>query len=466
MKSISKIILLTLSLAFLSATTSCHEQEMLVDADGVSAQSATVPELIANDFQSQYPLATSVVWEVDSVYASASFILNNICGTTTNSNVWYNLRNQKKAMETTTVNYSDIPEAVKTAYESGDYGTWEHSENVTLVTRYDNTTVTQIYIIKATGSLSGSSKTLNALLAYTNEGVLVKVELSEVRSLNDVTVEDRHDYDKWLINTLPDYVSAYVNANYPNARYLSAYQQGVVLAVKILDGHTVRTLEFDTNGNWIATLTKVEFKNLPEAVRNAVQSDAFGYEKISEINECTTATEHYYIFTVKDNKGKNTEVRINDDGTIEGGTSNGDNDNDNADSDNDSNVLATYADVEAFIQNRYPGAVIKDNDSDNKKLNLELLYDGIKIDVEFSRSTAGYEWVSSEWDLDYRQESAVPEAIQTVLNTTYSGYQLYYITYVESAAKGNYYEVGLKANRQSLKVVFSTEGEVIAEYKN
>ncbi|MGM9812518.1 MAG: PepSY-like domain-containing protein [Muribaculaceae bacterium] len=463
MKSISKFTLLTLLLAF-AAMTSCSEQEQLDESSIISSETSNLPALIAEDFGSNYPDATAVDWEVDADYASATFTVSNNTGEGTPMGVWYNMHNQKRIMSSSTVDYDNIPDAVKLAFQNSDYGTWEHYETVTLLNRYNNDAVSQIYIVKAKGSFTDNPTLFEASLSFTAEGVLIQLSVDEIRSNDDERNNRHHSYDEWLYNAIPDYVTTFVNNNYPGAHYLHISKTDDAATVKILNGHTVATLQFDAAGNWLSTRTRINAKDLPAEVRSAIKYDGFNYSKICQIEECVTAdSETYYIITVKDKKGNKSEIRINEDGTIVDG-GNIESGNDSNGTNNADNLCKTQAEVEAFIQNRYPGATIQDWDDDDKELEVELLYNGTKIDVLFNHTANGYEWSSSEWDLDYRQSSTIPAAIQNVITTKYSGYQLYYISYIETANNGNYYEVGLKTSRQNLKVKFDEQGNVLAEY--
>ncbi|MGN1266053.1 MAG: PepSY-like domain-containing protein [Muribaculaceae bacterium] len=458
MKKLRRFIMMCLPLAALVAVSSCSEDEPVNDATETAIND--VPAQIVADFQTSYPNARSVDWSVDSLYASASFDNGNN-GESQPTTVWYELLSKIKSMQATTIAYEELPEAVKTAFESSYYGSWTHANDAAVLNRYNSDTTVDIYAISAIGSFESDDKTYTAYLFYTADGLLVKLTIDELTSDMGNGEKHKSHYQEWLMVKMPSYVKDYVSSNYPNASYLHIDKDKDQVVVKILDRRVVRAIFFDNEGNWIATHTTLKIENLPEAVRSAIEQINNFNHKPENAEECITAEgEHYYIVTLKDKSGKKVEVRIDEDGTILNG-----NDIDNP-GNGGGNACADRAEVETYIQNRYPGATIKDWDSDDKQLEVEIEYNSVKIDVVFDKTAEGYVWVSSEWDLDYRQESAVPEAIQQAISANYADYQIYYIAYIESAADGNYYEVGLKSSKHNgdIKVKFDAEGNVIAEY--
>lgn len=475
MRRFKDLFLLGLSLMLcVIAASSCSDNNPIEETSNVA--DASIPAMIIADFQSTFPDAKSVGWKIDSLYASAAFCMKKESMQNDSLMVWYSISDLKKKMLSSTIEFDNLPDAVKEAFYNSDYGTWTIAEIATVLTRYTTNAEVLIYVVKATGSFDADPKVFEVSLFYTADGVLVKLSLDVVSGgeSNDSEKDNHsHGYSDWLLNNIPDYVTAFVGSNYPGASYLHIYAAQGTTSVKILDGHTVRTLLFDAEGNWLSTRTGIHIKDLPEAVRAAIAGSQYADCKLDSAEECITPNDGvYYIITVKDKSGKKIEVRINADGTFDSNdngdtTVGGGNESGNDDSSADGS-FNTRSDVEAFLQQRYPGASITKWDSDDKKLEVELNYNGVKIDVEFERTAQGYVWESSEWDLDYRQESAIPAAIQNAISTLYADYQIYFLTFVETAADGNYYEVGLKSsrNKNNIKVKFDEQGNVLAEYGN
>ncbi|MGM9816291.1 MAG: PepSY-like domain-containing protein [Lepagella sp.] len=453
MRCFNKLLLCSCLAACFFSLQSCSQSDLL---DEPALANANLPAAISQDFSQNFPDATSVIWNVDSSYAYASFSIPNRTGELASSAVWYSMLDQQRSLLSSNVEYDGIPDAVKEAFQNSDYAAWEVSL-VTQINRYGHYALGEIYVIKAQGSFADDSTLFEVALYYTAEGLLVHLDLDEVHQ------NDHQGYGDWVIDNVPDYVSNYVNSNYPGARYVHIYVADDGVVVEILDQHTIRTLYFDAEGNWTATRTKVDDKKNPAEVRNALNTLHANHTKVCGIEECVNAAgETYYIVTVKVKDGDKTEIRIDLDGSIVDGDSAGDDDNDPTTVDGD--LLQNRAQVEAYIQGRYPDATIRDWDEDNKKLEVEILYTGIKINVTFDRSADGYTWSSSEWDLDYRQPSSLPDAVKTAIETAYPDYQIYFASYSETADEGNYYLVGLKSGRSNVKVKLDEQGNILAEY--
>ncbi|MGM9840883.1 MAG: PepSY-like domain-containing protein [Candidatus Limisoma sp.] len=453
MRCFKKLLVCSLAVAALYSLQSCSQSD---DLEVSSAADVNLPLAISQDFDKTFPGATSVDWSVDSIYATASFSFSNEAGELIKSTVLYNLTSQQRSLLSTNSNYDALPDAVKAAFESSDYAAWQLTL-VSQISRYSHKAVSAIYVIKAQGTFADDSTLFDVTLYYTAEGLLVHLDLDAVRQ------NSHHGYGDWVVDNIPDYVIAFVDSNYPGARYIHIEVGNDGAVVEILDQRTVRTLYFDAAGNWTSTRTNVNEKNLPAEVRNAIDALEADHAKVSEIEECVTAEgETYYIATVKGKDGKKSEVRINVDGTTP--------DSEPADGDDnnpeivDNGLLQNRTQVEAYILNRYPEATIRDWDQDNKQLVVEIVYTGVKIDVTFERSAEGYAWSSSEWDLDYRQPESLPEAVKAAVEASYADYQLYFASFVETADEGNYYLVGLKSGRSSIKVKLDEQGNVLAEY--
>lgn len=112
MNIFKKSLLLMLSLACAVMTLSCSENDPLDESTPITTETANLPALIAEDFVASFPKATSIDWEIDSMYASASFTLRHRLGENLEMGVWYNLLDQKKKLVSTEVAFDSIPDVV------------------------------------------------------------------------------------------------------------------------------------------------------------------------------------------------------------------------------------------------------------------------------------------------------------------------------------------------------------------
>ncbi|MGM9845313.1 MAG: PepSY-like domain-containing protein [Muribaculaceae bacterium] len=470
MKSINTLISLGLSLTCIVSATSCSDSNPIESAS--PEEVSEVPAAIIEDFRAAYPEATSVSWTVDEEYATVTFVATDAQSKKVSQRAWYDMKYFGHRMTSTAIDYEALPDAVKEAFTASDYGAWELSGDIEQLTRYTPGVVQDIYLIRARGTLEAATSEYEASLYYTADGVLVKLDLKEIKSASDSSDKDNDDNNdgrgakSWIVCDVPDYVAEYVNSNYPGAYYLYVNAEATSTTAKIFIDHKVVTLLFDASGAWANTRFTIKANELPEAVLTALNASTYAGCKISSAEQCSSPEiDTYYLLTIKTRKGDKVELTITADGIISG--------DDDADGEGNTepaggNTLADRADIEAFIAEQYPDATIGKWDNDGDKLKVEITYNGTKISITFERTKQGYIWVSSEWDLNYRDAEAIPEAISAAISELYPDYQLYFITYTESKADGNYYLAGLKSVqlRRDIKVKFDTEGNVIAEYGN
>lgn len=508
MKSCIKNILGGVSLCCLLALSSCADDVQATFEN--EALPEGVPASVYEAFLRSYPEATDTRWAVEEGYAVATFSTSKDKGAS-DASVWYGLKDGGKKMQRQTLAFSALPEAVRSALAESEYAAWTPEYTAERLTRYAAGTVENIYILEVRDA-SDNTASKRATLYYTESGVLVKLNTEVIYDENYRDLE--RDYSEWLPQTPSDAVAAFISSHYPQAEYLHIYVGREVTKVKILDGHQSRLLLFDAEGNWLSTQTQLHVDKLPDAVFAALRASAYAGCRIDEAKECLTATDgNYYLLTLKDQDGNKQEIRIQEDGTLEGeggeetpvlpgeneegdagqdnsnegdnnagneGDHNG-NDNNNAGNEpeggngnepeggnepgnNGGFLLKT--EIDAFIAQRYPGAAITDRDYDEKELELELSYNGAQIKVRFELHPQGYLWADSEWDLNLHQESAVPAPIRETIDSRYANFQLYFLKYTETAAGENYYMAGLKSGalKQDIKVKMDVQGNVLAEY--
>ncbi|MDO4180853.1 MAG: PepSY-like domain-containing protein [Bacteroidales bacterium] len=470
-----------MSLACILLMSSCSDEEQVVVENQVLPEN--VPASVYEDFQKSFPEATDIDWSVVDEYVVATFSATESRSLSKAISVWYWLKDCKKKMQRRDIAFSALPETVKNAFESSEYATWTAAESVSLLTRYVTGAVETIYVLRA----KDKSETMQeVVLYYTAEGILVKQTMEVIYDGNYRDVDT--DYSDWLPQTPSDNVTAFVNLHYPQAKYLYMYAGREITKVKILDGWVARMLLFDAAGNWMSTHTQLHVNELPANILAAFRASEYANCHIEDAGEYLTAAEgHYYLLTIKDHAGHKQEIRFDENGNADNESNDnteGDNtedepDNnttptdpegdDEGDDNQDTNVSSTFltkAEIDGYIQQRYPGAIVKDKDYDKNGVEVELSYNGTEIKVQFDLETQGYVWVSSEWDLNYQQESVVPAAIRKTLDSKYAAYRLYFLKYNEKSKGEDYYMAGLKSAslKSHLTVKMNAQGDVLAEY--
>lgn len=415
--------------------TSCSEN--MSGQPEIGNGTDNVPATICESFSETYSGAENVVWTLTDEYAVASF---SECGDGASLSVWYALKDCKRKMQRRTVAFEALPDAVIEAFETGDYASWSPEHKADVLTRYDAGVVETVYVLSAVSYADGVKSVVD--LYYTADGLLIKsIVVSEYAG--------GRDYGKWLPKQVPEKIAEYIALNYPDARCLDTDVDRDGTRVEILDGRTVRKLLFDVDGNWVWTKTSLHYDQIPEEILDSFRSsDYSSYILKGAVEFRTAANGTYYRFELKSRRGDRIEIFIYEDGTIEG--------------DDPERNDFQYSSIDEFIDGRYPGAVIKDTDYDNDKIKVEIIYEGTEIEIEFDGDGR---WVGSEWNIDiYAAESLVPEAVIKTIADKYAGYRLYFMKYVETSARGDWYVAGLRSGHSYKQVLFNEDGTVKAEY--
>lgn len=456
----SRVVALCL---IMGCVTACSNEEIRMELEETPEG---VTEVIYNDFYSTFPNATDAVWTVDGNYAIVTFTAS--ASRTTDqprTSVWYQLKDSRKAMHCMPVLFTELPEAVQSAFNESEYAAWNSEPEVKQIHRYIGDNVETIYEINVMSNTSDNRT--KARLYYTDGGILVKITTETV--YGDHHNGDDEDYTDWLPQTPADNVRSFIETNYPGARYLYIYEGANMTKVKILVNRTAHLLYFDVTGAWEYTKTEIDHHKLPTVITTALSASEYAGYEVEDVFEYNTASAgHYYVIEVKNHKD-HLELRISDEGIIslntsEPGSSNTPDSSDQTDTPNQNGYM-NETEVKEFIAERYPDASVLKYDRDDNELEVKLDYNGIEIKIEFERYASGYVWVESEWDFG-RTTTFAPDGVQaTLASETYAFYRLEYLKYCEKATEANYYEAGLKLQKSEIKVKMDENGNVIAEYR-
>lgn len=82
------------------------------------------------------------------------------------------------------------------------------------------------------------------------------------------------------------------------------------------DGETYR-VDFDKNGNWVETENTIKYKNLPDAVKDAIKRD-YDKDDIVEVERVESAKKGLFFDVEFKKKGKKHDVEYNSAGAIIG----------------------------------------------------------------------------------------------------------------------------------------------------
>ena len=407
-------------------------------------QNGTVPDKVVEAFNSQYPDASNVSWEIKGDYAVASFTVGEVRSISNGAGkAWYRMSDARWSMSDFDIPYSQLPQAVKTSFEESEYGQspWRRDDDVDVITRYgyDET----IYVIDVEKNENGTETEVE--LYYTADGILVNTV---------VDAEKDNDFSGLLPpDSSPGSIIEWVNQNFPGARIVEIDDEdGGVEVDFVYDGLKHEAL-FSAAQQWIYTKVEYGRRNMnliEQVVIDALRTSEY-YTTDAAIDDIdryeTVASGIFYCFELETRFDDDVEVYISASGEIlSGRPSLGDN-----------GGAAVNNDITAFIADRYPGAVIVEKDNDDGYIEVEIRHDGIIKEVIFNGRN---EWICTKWEIPRAQ---LPEGvISAIVNAGYSINQIDddEVDVIETA-DGLTYEVEIEdRGDDDIKLVI-TGGEVV-----
>lgn len=277
-----KFAVLMLALASLGAMTGCDD-----DKDSVK-----VPAAVQDMFGQMFPNAGHVEWSGKQGCLVADFREGG-----TDMQAWFDPAG-KWYMTEEDVPYALLPQAVRTAFESGEYAAW-HVDDADKLMREGLETV---YVLE----VEQGEKEFD--LCYSEDGVLL-------RAAPDTDGDD--DHGDMLPQELPQAVKDFIGQKYPAARIVDAEREKGELEVEIIDGRTPREVYFGTGGAWLRTKTEVLESEVPAVVMQALQTSQYAGWEIDDVDCYDSPDRQWYLFELEDPQSdREAELRIQADGTI------------------------------------------------------------------------------------------------------------------------------------------------------
>jgi len=281
----------------LMLTTACNNDE-----DGRPPGAGQVSPQAQSTFESLFPGAHDVEWEVRGTYAVADFSYSDADGGGwVPGSAWFNQSDGAWLMSEYDVRFDRLPEAVKAAFQASEYATW-HVDDVDLIRREG---VTLLYVIE----VENAGQEMD--LYYTEDGVLVKA------------VADgggQSDYDGLIPSTPGGSVMDFIRSHYPDARIVEVDTDDGLTEVELVDaGRVLREVVFDRSGAWLYTQTEVRRADLPAAVVAAWDSSEYaetnGY-RLDDIDFFETANDGSYYRLELDSRFGDVKLRVTPDGQL------------------------------------------------------------------------------------------------------------------------------------------------------
>ena len=413
--------------------TSCNDNDDLHS----NPVPENIPEKVILEFNAKYPNATNVTWSTKDTYAVANFYLasTRTGGHEPNNTAWFNMAGHWNMTETE-ISYQQLPEAVKTAFEASPYASWRIDNEIDKLQRSDNNET--LYIIEVSQK-EGNVET-EVDLYYTEEGILVK----EI-----VNAEADNDYHEYLPQQPEGNIQTWLDQNFPNVRIVDYDCEQNGTEVEIIANGLKHEILFDNQQQWVYTKTEYERRDLtqiPTSILNHLRTSPYytSDNAIDDVEKYTTRDNGtYYCFELKTAYDDDVKVYVNETGIISRPQNGSDGGNSN---------VPVEDELQNFIDQKYPDAIILEKDYDHGYLEIDILHDGIEKEIKFNGQN---QWVRTEWEV--RQ---LPDAVKNTI--TAQGYTLddNEFDYVETT-DSSWYEVEVRKGRDELKLYISPTGEIL-----
>lgn len=413
--------------------TSCNDNDDLHS----NPVPENIPEKVILEFNAKYPNATNVTWSTKDTYAVANFYLasTRTGGHEPNNTAWFNMAGHWNMTETE-ISYQQLPEAVKTAFEASPYASWRMDNEIDKLQRSDNNET--LYIIEVSQK-EGNVET-EVDLYYTEEGILVK----EI-----VNAEADNDYHEYLPQQPEGNIQTWLDQNFPNVRIVDYDCEQNGTEVEIIANGLKHEILFDNQQQWVYTKTEYERRDLtqiPTSILNHLRTSPYytSDNAIDDVEKYTTRDNGtYYCFELKTAYDDDVKVYVNETGIISRPQNGNDGGNSN---------VPVEDELQNFIDQKYPDAIILEKDYDHGYLEIDILHDGIEKEIKFNGQN---QWVRTEWEV--RQ---LPDAVKNTI--TAQGYTLddNEFDYVETT-DSSWYEVEVRKGRDELKLYISPTGEIL-----
>ena len=428
MKKLLSVCLL--SVALMGTLAACSDDDK--QSPNLPPGASEVPESILSQFNADYPDAQDVTWTQDGEYYTANFSADGSAG----NQAWYE-HDGRWGMTKYEIPFDRLPAAVSGAFAATEYGQagsdWRVDREVDVLERRDGTET--LYIIEVERGETEVD------LYYTEDGILVK----EI-----VDAAPEKNYGEYLPQAPDGTLEDWLEQRFPGYRLVDLDAEDGGLEVEFIHERRKYEAFFTRGGEWL--YYKVDLRQdselIPAAVKATVEASDLMQQgawvddvEMYVVNAGGTETT-YFCFELETRFDDDRKLYVRADGTEErpelgGGQTGG--------------GVAVEGDVETFISQQYPGAVILERDYDDGYLEIDIRHDGVEKEVLFNGRN---EWVRTEWET-----RSLPDAVQQAVEA--GGYRISDREYdrVETP-DGNWYEVEAVKDRREWKLYVTDDGTI------
>lgn len=419
-----------LSAGLMGALTACSDDDK--QSPNQPPGASNVPESILAQFSQDYPDARNVEWEQEGAYYTVSFS----DGQSADNTAWYE-QDGRWGMTKYEIRFDHLPAAVAEAFAATEYGqsgsTWQVDREVDVLERRDGTET--LYIIEVE---QGETE---VDLYFTAEGILVK-------EIIDAAPEK--DYTEYLPQSPGTDLETWLEQRFPGYRLVDMDRDDGGLEVEFIYDRQKYEAFFTTGGQWLYYKVELRYTStlIPDAVKATVEASPYIQQgawvdevEMYVVNVSGTETT-YFCIELENRFDDDRKMYIRADGTEErpdlgGGQTGG------------GSSAPIEGDIETFISQQYPGAIILERDYDDGYLEVEIRHENLEKEVLFNGRN---EWVRTSWET-----RTLPDAVRQTVEA--EGYTISDREFerVETPDR-NWYEVEARKDRREWKLCIEDNG--------
>lgn len=394
-------------------------------------------------FEREFPGAKDVSWRTDGNYAIVSFEWSGSrTGQDTDYTAWFERTTAEFKMHEYDIPFHNLPQAVLSSFNESDYSKapWKTDDEVDVIKR--NGEEIALYVIEVEKKENGLET--EADLYYSEDGIMVK----EI-----IDAEQNPDYTDLLPSQPANNVYAWVESKYPGAGVVDVEFEDGGVEVEFIYKNIKHDALLTAGYEWI--YTKKDYNRdssvLPEAAGSYITTNYPDFY-IDDIEYYETASKGNF-FSVEIEGRHDNDMELYFDTT--GNTMNSKPDF----SDELDGGVTAGTDIQAFLDNKYPGAAIREKDYDDGLVEIEIIHEGIEKDVYFNGKN---EWVRTEYEIAYDK---LPDAVKNFIESNYTSHGRE-ADVTETSQNGTWYEIEVRKNMAEYDVLVNEDGTLKAEYRD
>ena len=422
---------------------SCSDDSNSAPPPGTS----DVPQSILAQFSEDYPDARDATWSLtQDGYYTVEFSTSESARNTS----WYD-KQGRRDMAQHEIFFDQLPDAVRDGFAATEYGQtgseWRADREVDVLKRRgsgngNGETGETLYIIEVEGP-DGTEVDLY----FTADGILVQEVVDAGADKN---------YGQYLPQAPAADMKDWLDTHFPGYRLIDIEGEDGGLEVEFVFDRRKYEAFFGPGNQWLYYKTELHYGSslIPDVVKATVEASELMQQgaRVDEVemyvvNDGGTEVA-YFCFELETRFDDDRKMYVRADGTEErpqlGGSGS-------------QGGMPVETDVEAFLNERYPGAVVVERDHDDGFLEITIRHEGVLKEVRFN---GRHEWVRTEWET-----RSLPDAVRQGIEA--EGYRISDNEFERiEKPDGSWYEVEAVKDRREWQLHVADDGTILAAHRD